>query len=76
MLKLMSLGVVVAMAVAMPLGGADTAFAAKKKAPAAKLTYEEAWAKCKIEVDKLARDHQSARYSRGSSCMHTYGYRI
>ena len=73
-MKLKSLGVVIALSFALPLGATDVASAAKK--PAAKLTFEEAWAKCKLQVDKLAADHQSARYSRGSSCMHTYGYRI
>jgi hypothetical protein len=75
MSKLTSLGVLIALSVALPLGVAGTALAAKK-APAAHLTFEEAWAKCQVQVDKLARDQQSARYSRGSSCMHMYGYRI
>ena len=72
-MKLRSLGVVIALCVALPLGVAD---AAAKKKPVAKLSFDEAWAKCKIQVDKLAADHQAQRYSRGSSCMHTYGYRI
>ena len=73
MSKVKSLGVVVALSLAVPLGLADTALAAKK---VEKLTYEQAWAKCQIEVDKLQRDAQSQRYSRGSACMHRYGYRI
>jgi hypothetical protein len=76
MSKLTSLGVLIALSVALPLGVGDTAFAAKKKAPAAPLTYEQAWAVCQAHVDKLARDQQSARYSRGAACMYTYGYRI
>ena len=71
MLKLKPLGVVVALSLAV----AGPAFAAKKK-PAPHLSFEEAWAKCKIQVDKLQADAQSQRYSRGSACMHTYGYRI
>jgi hypothetical protein len=67
MLKLKSLGIVIALA--MPLGFADMA-AAKH------LTYEEAWAHCKKFVDVLPRDAQSQRYSRGSSCMHKYGYKL
>ena len=74
-MKLKSLGVVIALSVALPLGVADAGFAAKK-APAKKLTFEEAWAKCQVEVDKLQKDAQSQRYSRGSACMHMYGYRI
>ena len=75
MSKFTSLGIVLALSLALPLGVADAAFAAKKK-PAAKLTFDQAWAKCKTHVDKLARDQQSARYSRGAACMYTYGYRI
>jgi hypothetical protein len=74
MLKLSSLGVAIALSIALPLGVADTALAAKKKPE--KLTYEQAWAKCKVHVDKLAADHQSQRYSRGSACMHMFGYSI
>jgi hypothetical protein len=73
MLKLKSRYVVIALSIAMPLGVADAAFAAKKPPH---LTYEQAWARCKVHVDKLAADHQSQRYSRGSACMHMYGYRI
>ena len=73
MLKLKSLGVVIALSVALPLGVADTAFAAKKRAH---VTYEEAWARCKVFVDQLQRDAQSQRYSRGAACMHKYGYRL
>ncbi len=73
MLKLKSLYTVVALSIAIPLGNADTAFAAKKPAH---LTYEQAWARCKVHVDKLAADQQSARYSRGAACMHMFGYRI
>lgn len=77
MLKFKWLGAVVALSIAT-LGVADTAFAAKKhaKKPPEKLTYEQAWAKCQKEVDKLQRDAQSQRYSRGAACMHTHGYQI
>jgi len=75
MLKLKSLGVVVALAMAMPLGVSEMAFAATKKKPE-KLTYEQAWARCKVHVDKLAADQQSARYSRGAACMKMFGYNI
>jgi hypothetical protein len=75
MSNLKSLGVVVALSVALPLGIADMAFAAKKKPPE-HLTYEQAWAICKAHVDKLAADQQSQRYSRGAACMYAYGFRI
>jgi hypothetical protein len=73
MLKLKSLHVVAALSIAIPLGVADAAFAAKKPVH---LTYEQAWARCKVHVDTLARDQQSARYSRGAACMHMFGYKI
>ena len=41
-----------------------------------RVTYEQAWAKCKAFVDQLQRDAQSQRYSRGAACMYRYGYRI
>jgi hypothetical protein len=72
--KLKPLHVVIALSVAMPIALADTAFAAKKKAQP--LTFEQAWALCKVQVDKLAADQQSQRYSRGAACMHHYGFRI
>ena len=75
-MKLKSLGVVVALSLAMPLGVTDMAFAAAKKKAPAHLTYEQAWAECQKHVDKLQRDAQSQRYSRGAACMYTYGYRI
>ena len=73
MLKLKSLGVVIALSIAVPLGIADAAFAGKRTHH---VTYEEAWARCKVHVDTLARDAQSQRYSRGAACMHMFGYRI
>ena len=73
MLKFKSLGVVIALSIAMPLGVADTASAAKKRAHP---TYEQAWARCKVHVDKLQADAQSQRYSRGAACMHMFGYKI
>ena len=73
MSKLTSLSVVVALSIAMPLGVADTAFAAKKPGH---LTYEQAWARCKTFTDAIARDAHSQRYSRGAACMHKLGYRL
>jgi len=72
MSKLKALGVV-ALSIGMVVGVADTALAAKKKKPE-HLTYEQAWAHCKKFTDTLARDQEAARYARGASCMHKYGY--
>ena len=66
---------VCAVTLAAPLGFVDTASAAKKK-----VTYEQAWQKCKAELDKsgtwgtgLAANE---RHTRGAGCMRKYGYRI
>jgi hypothetical protein len=73
MSTLKPLCIAVALSIAMPLGVADMAFAAKKPT---RLTFEQAWARCKVQVDKLPYDAQSQRYSRGAACMHMFGYRI
>lgn len=72
MFTLRSLGVVIALSIAMPLVGGDTAFAAKKNGH---VTYQQAWALCKKEADALPRDAEGQRYARGGACMHRYGYR-
>jgi hypothetical protein len=74
MSKLRPLPVLIALSIAMPLGVANTAFAAKKHPQ--HLTYEQAYARCKVHVDTLPRDAQSQRYTRGAACMHMYGYRL
>jgi hypothetical protein len=72
MSSLKSLGIVFALSMALPLTIADMALAKKH----AHLTYEQAYARCKVHVDKLEASAQSQRYSRGSACMHMYGYRL
>lgn len=66
-------GIVVALFVAIPLGLTDAAAAVKK---AKQVNFEQAWARCKTEVDKLPRDAHSARYTRGAACMKKLGHRI
>lgn len=42
-----------------------------------RLTYEQAWTKCKAQLDKsMPSDQHTAKASAGSSCMLRYGYRI
>lgn len=47
---------------------------------AKKVTYEQAWAKCKAEIGANVPGQDtttsSARYSAGSACMKKYGYRL
>jgi len=60
---------------AITLGLTDSASAAKKK-----LTYEQAYAKCKSIIDKEGTPGTSTqsnvRYTRGAACMKKYGYRL
>ena len=75
MSNIKSLHLVVALSIAMPLGISDAmAFNSKKKPE--KLTYEQAYAKCKAQLDWTYKAGESQRYTRGSACMHTYGYRL
>ncbi len=62
-------------ALAIAVGFGDSASASKRK-----LTYEEAYAKCKSIMDKEGTPGTSAmanvRYTRGAACMKKYGYRL
>ncbi len=55
---------------------ADDASAASKK----KLTYEQAYAKCKAIIDKEGTPgtttQANVRYTRGGACMKKYGYKL
>ena len=56
-------------------GFADNALAATKK----KLTYDQAFARCKSILDKEKIPGtltSNDRYSRGGACMHHYGYKL
>lgn len=55
------------------------ASAKQQKAPVyGKLSYEEAWARCKQFVDQgqFSWDQSGQKYSRGKVCMQKFGYRI
>jgi hypothetical protein len=66
---------ILAGALAVTLGLADNASAAKKK-----LTYDEAYAKCKSIMDKEGTPGTSTqsnvRYTRGAACMKKYGHKL
>jgi hypothetical protein len=60
---------------AMLLAPADIASAQHTK----KLSYAQAWAQCKLEVNKGVPGetaNSSGRYAAGGACMHKYGYRL
>jgi len=63
-----------AVTVAAAFGLTDNASAAKK------LTYEQAYAKCKSIMDKEGTPGTSTqsnvRYTRGAACMKKYGYKL
>jgi len=63
------------LAASFALGFVDAASAAKKK-----LTYDEAYQKCKSILDKQRVPGTSLqaneRYTRGAGCMKKYGYQL
>jgi hypothetical protein len=65
-----------AIALGAAFGFADNASAAAKK----KLTYDEAYARCKAIMDKEGTPGTSTqsnvRYTRGAACMKKYGYKL
>ena len=70
-----SLGVsVLTCVLVLAFAGATDVFAQKK------LTYEQAFAKCKEDVTKHVNAGEgmgtAARYARGGACMHKYGFRL
>ena len=59
------------LAAAFGVTGVSDALAQKK------LSYEQAWAACKAQVDRtVAGDQQGPRATAGASCMQKYGYRL
>jgi len=76
MLKNKLLVALLAVTVAAAFGFADNVSAAAKK----KLTYEEAWQRCKAFLDKEGAWgtglQANERAIRGGACMKKYGYKI
>jgi len=66
--------VVLTLSAAAMLSFATDSFAAKK------LSYEQAWAKCKVEIGANVPGSDTttsaARASAGGACMKKYGYRL
>ena len=70
MLRLQSIAI--ALVAYCAIAASLTAAAAPKK-----LTYEQAWAKCKAHLDRTVHgDQQTVKAPAGTSCMAKYGYRI
>ena len=63
-------------AIAAAFGLTDSASAATKK----KLTYDQAYAKCKSIMDKEGTPgtatQSNVRYTRGAACMKKYGHKL
>jgi hypothetical protein len=69
--------VLIPLAVAMLLAGSLASAATGGAGGGKKLTYEQAWAFCKAQLDKrFSWDQHSQRYAAGGSCMLRFGYRI
>ena len=63
--------------IALPLAAVFGFFAISDAVAQKKLSYEQAWATCKAQIDRtVAGDQQTARASAGVGCMRKYGYRL
>ena len=59
------------LAAAFGVTGVSDALAQKK------LSYDQAWAACKAQIDRtVPGDQQAARATAGAGCMQKYGYRL
>ena len=70
-----ALGSLLAIAMGVAIGSADYASAASTK----KLSYEEAWTKCKAIMDRQktpTTTTSNERFVRGGACMKHYGYNL
>jgi hypothetical protein len=68
-----------AAAVALAFGDLSASAAEKKSAAQKKVTFDQAWARCKAELDKegtASNMTTNDRYIRGGACMMKYGYRL
>lgn len=69
------IAILVTAALAVAFGLTDNASAAKKK-----LTYEEAYQRCKTVLDKEGTPGTSTqanvRHTRGAACMKKYGHKL
>jgi hypothetical protein len=67
--------IVSALALSVLIGTVGASSATTKK-----LTYEQAYAKCKATMDQEKTSpnssHPNVRYTRGAGCMMKYGYRL
>jgi hypothetical protein len=67
----------VVLAFVASLATVQPSVAASKRASGKKLTYDQAWAFCKDQLDKrFSWSDHSQRYAAGGSCMLRFGYRI
>ena len=71
--RTMAFRLAVTLPFALSLAFADTASAQKAK----KLSYNEAFAKCRAEVNRtVAADQPGVRATVGGGCMRSHGYRL
>jgi hypothetical protein len=72
-MRTIAIRIATALPIIMSFAFADVAAARQAK----NLSYEQAWAKCKAEVDRtVPGDQQTTRATVGGGCMRSYGYRL
>jgi hypothetical protein len=63
--------------IALPVAAVFVFSAAAQAIAQKKVSYEQAWAACKSQIDRTTPgDQQTARASAGAGCMKKYGYRL
>ena len=68
---------IIALSIAAIFGIVGSSFTTVQAAPAKKLTYDGAWTRCMVYVNRgVAKNSDSQRYQSASACMQRYGYRL
>jgi hypothetical protein len=55
---------------------ASTQTASAQQAKPPKVTYEAAWKRCQVEVNKLPQNQVAQRHARGAACMKKLGHNL
>ena len=63
--------------IALPVAAVFTFAAAPDAVAQKKMSYDQAWAACKAQIERtVPGDQQAARATAGAGCMQKYGYQL